>query len=89
MAKSKGSKEFEQSSYVGGEDREPGQSDMGASVLNYGEQRYGMGVIGEEPETYIEPGDEGKKAVEIMISRGGIRSQESFDNPMSGTPTGE
>jgi hypothetical protein len=88
MAKSKGSKEFEQPSYLGMAG-EPAQTDMGASRINYGEQRYGMGVTDEEPETYVDPGEEGETAVRIMISRGGIGSHESFDSPMSGTPTGE
>jgi hypothetical protein len=87
MAKSKGSKEFEPSSYSGA--AEPGQSDMGASQIDYGEQRYGIGITMEEPFTYVEPGDEGAKAVELQMSHGGIGSHESFDSPMSGTPTGQ
>ena len=47
MAKGKGSKEFEQSGYSS--EAEPGQTDMGASKINYGEQRFGMGVNDEEP----------------------------------------
>jgi hypothetical protein len=81
-------KEFEAASYLG-DDQEPAQTDMGASKINYGEQRFGMGVSEEEAETYAQPGDEGELAVRIMISRGGIGSHESFDSPMSGTPTGK
>ncbi len=87
MAKSKGSKEYEQASYIG--QAEPGQSEMGASKLNYGEQRFGMGVTGEEPREYAEPGSEGSIAVGLMIERGGISSSEHFEGPMQGTPTGE
>lgn len=90
MAKSKGSSEFEQSSYVAsGKDTEPGQSDMGASEINYGEQRFGIGVSKEEVKTYAEPGSEGATAVELQMARGGISGHQSFDSPMSGTPTGE
>lgn len=87
MAKSKGSKEFEQSGYIS--EAEPGQTDMGASKINYGEQRFGMGVNDEEPREYAEPGSEGAIAVELQVSCGGIGSHQSFDSPMSGTPTGE
>ena len=47
-------------------EREPRQSDMGASVLNYGEQR------GTE---YTEPGDEGAYAVRVQKANGGISSE--------------
>jgi len=86
MAKDK--KEFEPSVYVGS-NREPGQSDMGASIFDYGEQRFGVGVEGEEPETYAEPGDEGMTAVDLIKAQGGISSHESFEGPMQGTPTGK
>ncbi len=85
MAKSK---EFEQSVYVGS-NGEPSQSDMGASVLDYGEQRFGVGVVGEESRTYAEPGDEGEIAVGLIKAQGGISSHEEFEGPMQGTPTGE
>lgn len=80
-------REFEEAEHCA--EREPSQSDMGASVLNYGEQRFSEGLDGEEPETYAEPGDEGEIAVGLMKAMGGISSHESFDSPMSGTPTGE
>jgi hypothetical protein len=87
MAKSKGSSEYEQAGYVG--QPEPDHTDMGASKINYGEQRFGMGVLGEEPREYAEPGSEGAIAVDLMRERGGISSHQKFDSPMSGTPTGE
>ena len=83
----KGKKEFEASVYVDS-NREPGQSDMGASILDYGEQRFAVGVEGEEPETYAEPGDEGMIAVGLIKAQGGISSHEEFEGPMQGTPTG-
>ena len=84
----KGKKEFEASTYVSN-DREPEQSEMGASILNYGEERFGVGVEGEEPETYAEPGEEGMIAVGLIKAQGGISSHEKFEGPMQGTPTGE
>lgn len=87
MAKSKGSKEFEQSVYAS--QSEPGQTDMGASKINYGEQRFGVGVTSEESREYAEPGSEGSIAVDIIRSSGGISGHESFEGPMQGTPTGE
>jgi hypothetical protein len=92
MAKSKGSKEFEPSAYAapgGPSSKELGQTDMGASRIDYGEQRYGVGVSGEESRDYAEPGDEGSIAVGLQVGNGGIGSHQSFDSPMSGTPTGE
>lgn len=86
MAKSKGSKEFEPSVYIGV--AEPGQTDMGASKLNYGEQRFGFGE-GEEPREYLEPGSEGAEMIRMQIENGGVGSHERFDNPMKATPTGE
>ena len=83
----KGKKEFEASAYADS-NREPGQSEMGASVLDYGEQRFGVGVEDEEPREYAEPGDEGEIAVGLIKAQGGISSHEEFEGPMQGTPTG-
>lgn len=54
-------------------DKEPDQTEMGASKLNYGEQRFGFGE-GEEPREYLEPGDEGAEMVRMQIENGGISS---------------
>lgn len=89
MAKDKGSKEFEQSVYVGSLAGEPGQTDMGASRINYGEQRFGVGVTSDEPRTYAEPGSEGEIAVGLMKASGGISSSEHFEGESQGTPTGK
>lgn len=89
MAKKGKSNEFEPSVYADGEGKEPRQSDMGASILDYGEQRFGEGIDREEPETYAEPGEEGRIAIAQMRECGGISSHESFDNIMHATPTGE
>lgn len=50
--------------------KEPGQSDMGASKINFGEQRE-MG--------YVAPGSEGSRAVSAQISNGGIGSKSSSE----------
>jgi hypothetical protein len=91
MAKKSKEKEFETSAYVspGGPDsKEPAMAEMGYSVLNYGEQRFGVGDEGEEPETYAEPGEEGRIAVDILLASGAFGSHEKFEGPMQGTPTG-
>lgn len=49
---------------------EPAASAMGASVIDYGEQR----------ETgYVDPGSEGAKAVSAQIGNGGIGSQSTSE----------
>lgn len=70
-------KEFQQPVAAG--DPEPEQSDMGASKINYGEQRYGWGISDEEPMEYCEPGDEGKAAVDCIQSAGGISSHSTSE----------
>lgn len=88
MAKSK---EFEPSAYAapgGPSSKENPQSDMGASVINYGEQRFGVGVSDEEGRDYAEPGDEGKIAVGLMKESGGISASGSYPEGTSDGITG-
>lgn len=48
--------------------KEPAQTDMGASKIDYGSNR---------PLGYVEPGSEGAKAVSLQVGNGGIGSQSS------------
>lgn len=49
---------------------EPSMSAMGASVIDYGENR---------PLGYVEPGTEGAKAVSAQVGNGGIGSQSKSE----------
>lgn len=85
-------KEFEQSVYVQpgtkSDSNEPKMGAMGQSVIDFGEQRFGVGVVGEEDRTYAEPGSEGKIAVALMKGNGGISASGSYPEGTSDGITG-
>lgn len=79
-------KEFEKAQY--NSESEPEQADLGFSRIDFGEQRYGVGVKGSEDRTYVEPGDEGKVAVGLMKGNGGISASGSYPEGTSDGITG-
>lgn len=58
---------------------EPSMSAMGASVIDYGENR---------PLGYVEPGSEGAKAVGAQKSNGGVSASGSYPEGTSDGITG-
>lgn len=79
-------KEFEKAQY--NSESEPGQSAMGASVIDFGEQRYGVGVKGQEATTYVEPGSEGAMSVKLQKGNGGFSASGSYPEGTSDGITG-
>lgn len=62
---------------------EPGQSAMGASVIDYGEGRSdGLGA------DYCEPGSEGATVLKQQIANGGIGSHGTYEEGSSDGITG-